>query len=173
MLLRNLVFSLRHPNKIGLNYQIMPILLTYKEPMNMFFDTVLRVQIFFEGRGGQSYSTYNHLRSSKECRLWYRSRGWGCKQTHTQTDIATYQLNRLRGRLGERKLFFKNFFLNLSSSFLNFCDWSIPANTMRFIQLGMGYIQMIRYTGAEHVHLTKFTVVIADIAILTDLAFFP
>ena len=51
MLLSNLVFSLRLPNIIGLNYQRMLILLTYKEPINMFFDTVLRVKIFVEGRG--------------------------------------------------------------------------------------------------------------------------
>ena len=51
MLLSNLVSSLRLLYIIGLNYQKMLILLTYKEPMNMFFDTVLRVKIFVEGRG--------------------------------------------------------------------------------------------------------------------------
>ena len=51
MLLSNLVFSLRLPNIIGFNYQRMLILLTYKEPMNMFFDTVSRVKIFIEVRG--------------------------------------------------------------------------------------------------------------------------
>ena len=51
-LLSYLVFSLRLPNIIGLNYLRMLILLTYKEPMNMFFDTVSKVMIFFEGRGG-------------------------------------------------------------------------------------------------------------------------
>ena len=48
-----LVFSLRLPNIIGLSYQIMLKLLTYKEPMNMFFDTVSRVKIFVEGRGAR------------------------------------------------------------------------------------------------------------------------
>ena len=47
----NLVFSVRLPNRIGLNYQRMPILLTFKEPKNTFFDTVLRIKIFVEGRG--------------------------------------------------------------------------------------------------------------------------
>ena len=51
MSLSNLVFSLRLPNIIGVNYQRMLLLLTYKEPMNMFFDTVSRVKIFVEGRG--------------------------------------------------------------------------------------------------------------------------
>ena len=46
-----MVFSVRLPNRIGLNYQRMPILLTFKEPKNTFFDTVLRVKIFVEGRG--------------------------------------------------------------------------------------------------------------------------
>ena len=50
MLLSSLVFSLRLPNIIGLNYQRMLILLTYKEAMNKFFDTVSSVKIFFEGR---------------------------------------------------------------------------------------------------------------------------
>ena len=31
----------------------MLILLTYKEPKNTFFDTVLWVKIFVEGRGGE------------------------------------------------------------------------------------------------------------------------
>ena len=48
MLLSSLVFF---PNIIGLNYQRMVILLTYKEPINMFFDMVSRVKIFVEGRG--------------------------------------------------------------------------------------------------------------------------
>ena len=46
MLLSNLVFSLGLPNKIGLNYHRMLILLTYKESMNTFFDTVSRIKIF-------------------------------------------------------------------------------------------------------------------------------
>ena len=49
-LLSNLVFSLRLPNEIGLNYQKMLILLTHKEHMNMFFDTVSTVKILVEGR---------------------------------------------------------------------------------------------------------------------------
>ena len=72
MLLSNLVFSLRLPNIIGQNYQRMLILLTYKEPMNKFFDTVLRVKIFVEGRGvrGDMESRYTELAlygSKNEC----------------------------------------------------------------------------------------------------------
>ena len=51
LLLNNLVFSLRLLKIICLSYQRMLILLTCKEPNNMFFDTFLWVKIFVEGRG--------------------------------------------------------------------------------------------------------------------------
>ena len=71
MLLSNLVFSLRLPNIIGLNYQRMLILLTYKEPMTMFFDTVSRVKIFVEGRGvaGSSHICKYSSRCGCACNL--------------------------------------------------------------------------------------------------------
>ena len=65
MLLINLVFSLRLPNIIGLFYQRMLILLTYKEPKNMIFDTVLRGKIFVEGRGAGGNSSKLRLRRGK------------------------------------------------------------------------------------------------------------
>ena len=56
LLLNNMVFSLRLPKIICLSYQRMLILLTYKEPKNTFFDTVLWVKMFVEGRGVKVHS---------------------------------------------------------------------------------------------------------------------